>query len=102
VTTCDQWKRLQDNLWARSKMIAAMRGIERWGGKQMMHRAFTGMAALPAGTAWYDILGVAPDASRADIEDAYKCLVKTTHPDAGGDRERFLEIQRAYREARAV
>jgi DnaJ-domain-containing protein 1 len=86
-----------------STMVSdAMRGSERWSGKQTMHRTFTGMAALPAGAIWYEVLGVAPDASRADIEDAYRRLVKSTHPDAGGERERFLEVQGAYREARAV
>jgi hypothetical protein len=100
---CDRWTTVPDNIRAIGKTLEALRGIERWGTSDMARAAFTGFAALPAGgSTWYDVLGVAPAASKAEIEAAYRRLVKTTHPDAGGDREQFLEIQRAHQEARAA
>ena len=44
----------------------------------------------------YDILLVDRDASPHTIKAAYRRLVKTHHPDAGGDRTLFEQIQRAY------
>lgn len=44
----------------------------------------------------YDTLGVLPDATPEDIKAAYRARAKQHHPDAGGDAERFGEIQRAY------
>jgi len=47
-----------------------------------------------------DVLGLEPDAKRADIKSRFKVLVKRHHPDAnGGDRgseERLREIIQAY------
>jgi len=44
----------------------------------------------------YDILGVSKDASDGEIKRAYreKCLV--LHPDKGGDKQKFQELQNAY------
>jgi curved DNA-binding protein CbpA len=50
----------------------------------------------------YAALGLDPDADWADIERAYKRLIKRYHPDRqGGDGVRAAEINRAYRELRA-
>jgi hypothetical protein len=47
-------------------------------------------------------LGLEPDADDAEIEQAYKRLIKEHHPDReGGDAKRAAEINRAYRELRA-
>ena len=49
----------------------------------------------------YQVLGVPRDASPAELQDAYRRLVKLHHPDRdGGSAERFLEIQAAYAAAR--
>ena len=51
----------------------------------------------------YAALGLEPDADEAEIEQAYKRLIKEHHPDReGGDAARAAEINRAYRELRAV
>lgn len=45
----------------------------------------------------YGILGVAADASEAEIREAYRSLVRTVHPDIeGGDEEQFKRVSRAY------
>lgn len=41
---------------------------------------------------YYEALGLSPNASREDIKAAYRRLVKTVHPDRGGDEELFLFI----------
>lgn len=45
---------------------------------------------------FYDILGVAKDASQEDIKRAYRKAAITNHPDKGGDPEKFKEISNAY------
>lgn len=47
------------------------------------------------------ILGLEPGAGRAEIEEAYRRLIKLHHPDrSGGDAGRAAEINRAYSEIR--
>ena len=45
---------------------------------------------------YYSVLGVGKDASSDDIKNAYRKLAREHHPDKGGDKERFQEIQKAY------
>jgi len=44
----------------------------------------------------YDVLGVKKDASSDDIKKAFRRLARKHHPDAGGDEEKFKEINGAY------
>lgn len=44
----------------------------------------------------YELLGVARDASTAEIKKAYRLRAREHHPDAGGDEELFKEIGRAH------
>ena len=44
----------------------------------------------------YEVLGVSDEASLTEIKTAHREAVKTHHPDAGGDPERFIRAQRAY------
>src|SRR5689334_21558228 len=50
--------------------------------------------------AWaYDALGLASDATWAEVNHAYKRLIRAHHPDlAGGDSKRAAQITQAYRE----
>src|SRR5690606_22068747 len=51
----------------------------------------------------YAVLGVAPNASDAEIEQAYRRLISRHHPDrAGGVEARAREINRAYDRIRAL
>lgn len=45
---------------------------------------------------YYDILGVAKNASEAEIKKAYRKLAHQHHPDKGGDKAKFQEINEAY------
>ena len=44
----------------------------------------------------YKELGLKKNATRSEIKSAYRSLVKKHHPDAGGEKERFLAIQNAW------
>jgi curved DNA-binding protein len=44
----------------------------------------------------YSTLGISKDAGSEDIKRAYRKLASQHHPDKGGDKEKFQEIQAAY------
>jgi hypothetical protein len=102
---CDRWIHVQDNMHAIGLTIEALRGIARWGTGDMMEAAFRGFAALPApgessGVSWWQVLGVAMNATGEQVREAYRDLVKKHHPDVGGDREKFEQVQKAWEEFR--
>lgn len=45
---------------------------------------------------YYDILGVTKEATSDEIKRAYRKLASQHHPDKGGDKAKFQEIQSAY------
>ena len=45
----------------------------------------------------YSTLGIPPDATPEEIKAAYKRKAKETHPDAGGDAEKFQQVTLAHR-----
>ena len=47
-------------------------------------------------TTYYKNLGVEKDADFSAIKKAYFKLARLHHPDRGGDKEKFQEIQQAY------
>lgn len=44
----------------------------------------------------YEVLGITEEAPDPVVEAAYKALVKETHPDQGGDAEKFSDVKKAY------
>jgi len=44
----------------------------------------------------YEELGLENNATKSEIKSSYRSLVKQHHPDAGGEKERFLAIQNAW------
>ena len=80
-----------------------MRGIERWGSAEMLDRAFTGFEALPSpdmvtpapNKAWWEILGVTPDATAEQVLSAWKDRCRAN----GGAT---VELNKAREDALAV
>jgi hypothetical protein len=95
---CDKWNKPEHNLWALYLTITAIRGLERWGGSELLDGLFDGFKALPS-----------PDdvtvnsrryfsgiESEDDMKTKYIELVKKLHPDAGGNINEFQEMKREY------
>lgn len=100
VLPCDRWIALAENMQAIAKTVNAMRGIERWGAKEIISAMFRGFEALPDGLrSWWDVLGLPSSADRAMIDAAYRSLAKVRHPDVGGSLDEFAELSEAYRQA---
>lgn len=101
---CDKWNKVSDNIHAVGMTVAALRGLERWGAKEMVNAAFRGFKALPApgdttiimNESWYSVLGLGENASKDEIRKAYKEKAKLYHPDVGGDEEEFNRIRKAF------
>ena len=51
---------------------------------------------MTASANYYDVLGVKKDASADEIKKAFRKLARKHHPDAGGEEEKFKEINEAY------
>lgn len=107
VMAIDRYTDVADNLAAIAATLEAMRAIERHGGAQILERAFTGFAALPApgqtsARGWRDVFGFGPD-ERVDklrLDGAYRAARSDAHPDRpGGDSDAFHAVQMAYEQA---
>lgn len=102
---CDQYAAVWENIYALGKGIEALRGMDRWGVSDFLERAFTGFTALPASSAIvqrdiWDVLGLSSKPGTVvELAEAYKSQAKKTHPDAGGTKEAFQELQDAYQKA---
>lgn len=98
----DRYQTVAANLQAIHHVIEARRVELRHGTLALVRASFTGFKALPpaAGArAWHEVLGVPPNASRLDIERAYREKAKTSHPDAGGTQEAMADLNKAREEA---
>lgn len=95
---CDRWDKVSHNLWAIQKSIEALRGLERWGAKDMVKAAFSGFKALPSPDM---ITPMVPQYFQSvedenHLRERYKRLAKELHPDKGGDAVEFSEMKRQY------
>lgn len=99
---CDMWTMLHHNLRALYYTVAGIRQIERSGASQLLERAYRGFNALPADAGqtrgwWRQVFGIPEDAlvTRAHIEEIYRKLVRTRHPDYGGTHDEMVLLNRA-------
>lgn len=105
VMAIDRFHRVGDNLAAVAASLEALRGIERWGGGQILDRAFSGFAALPppgqtTARGWREILGVEPaERDLAKVKDRYRRLSAVHHPDRGGREEAQQDLNWAWAQA---
>ena len=95
---CDRYSKVEDNLWALCLSVEAIRGLERWGGSELLDGLFSGFLALPMRE---DMIITAPDyfgdcISQEHIRETYKRLAKELHPDKGGNETDFAELTRQY------
>lgn len=102
---CDKWTTIEDNVWAIKKTVEALRGLERWGAKEMVNAAFTGFKALPetSGTInkpWWEILGLDSNTDLFHAEEKYRKLAFICHPDRGGSQAEMAELNGAIEQAR--
>ena len=100
VIALDKYNRIGCNIWAIGKTLENLRGIERWGGGQILERAFTGFTALPSPEAAgggdpYELLGISPDDDNYAKLKLYRKALSKHHPDKGGDSDTFNAVRKA-------
>jgi hypothetical protein len=95
---CDRWDSIRLNMKAIAMSIEAIRGLERFGAADMVERAFTGFAQLPAQTKkpWREVLQFGLSTPTRDmVEERFKNLARSRHPDAGGSHDLMSELNTA-------
>lgn len=99
---CDRWDTIEDNIHAIELSVGALRGLERWGAKDMVAAAFRGFQALPEHThedtipAKQKIDYFAGCNTPDEIKARRRNLSRDLHPDKGGKPEEFSEMMRQY------
>lgn len=96
VIACDKYVSVEENLYAITQTVNAMRSIERWGVSEIMDRMFQGFLSLPSEVHWKSVLGLSGVVTKEQLVEAYKKKAKETHPDTGGSSEAFSEVNMAY------
>lgn len=94
VLACDKWDRVADNITAIAKHIEALRGMDRWG-VGTASQAFAGYERLAAPEHWTATLGLSLDATREQINQAYRQRAQTAHPDKGGSTAAMAHLNAA-------
>lgn len=99
---CDRWDEVSHNIWAIYKSIQAIRGLSRWGAKEMVSSAFKGFRALPSPKDSI-VMGVEYFSGIEDPEYLslkYKSLAKKLHPDnkETGNQEQFQSMMEQYKQ----
>ena len=93
VLSCDRWTSVEENIYALSKHVEAMRGMERWG-VGSVEQTFAGFKELAADSepAWWSVLGLGDNASVEEIQRAHRLLAMAAHPDRGGSEAAMQRI----------
>lgn len=93
-----------DSMWARA-WLRILRGGVAWPSAasrrpagESAPRADVKASALPLSV--WDVLGVTPSATSAELKAAFRARVLEAHPDQGGDDAALRRVVAAYAEAR--
>lgn len=97
----DRYLSARENLQAIHHIIEARRVEFRHGGLHIVRQTFKGFIALPGGEQWWDVLGLKPEATAAEIDTAYRVLAKSAHSDAGGSDAAMSRLNIARDKAKA-
>lgn len=95
---CDRWNKVSDNVKAIGLTIEAMRGMDRWGAKDMITAMFKGFIALEERStrSCWEILEITPEATEQQIMEAWRKLAAERHPDkAQGSTHAMIELNGA-------
>jgi hypothetical protein len=94
----DRYDSVKANLQAIHHVLEARRVELRHGTLALVRATFEGFKALPpppGARPWGEVLGLGHQATKADVDNAYRTLAADRHPDKGGSREAWDELQRA-------
>ncbi len=94
VLACDRYSSVTQNLGAIAAHLEAVRAIERHGVGSTAE-ALSAYVALPAPKAWWEILGVMPDATESQVTLAWRLKAEKAHPDRGGSHAAMAELNAA-------
>lgn len=96
----DRYDSVAANLQAIHHVMEARRTELRHGTLALVRATFHGFKALPppAGARpWREVLQLTGPVTKAAIDQAFRDQSTAAHPDSGGSRERWDELQRAKR-----
>jgi hypothetical protein len=103
VLACDRWNRTADNIAAIAAHVEALRAIGRYG-VGSVEQAFAGYTALPerATSDWRAILKFEEGVrvTMAEVDERFRELARTAHPDAGGTHDMMAAYTRARADAK--
>jgi hypothetical protein len=103
VLACDAWAHIRDNYRAIGLTVEGLRLIQRAGASQLLDRAYTGFAALPASTKkpWREVFRFETEPNSFDeVRRRYHELVRENHPDHGGSNAAMHDLNDAFAEAK--
>lgn len=100
AAACDRWDSPRDNAQDLAKYLNETRMQEQRGtvtaqSEYEKLRLPSGDDATAAAPPAHRVLGVDRDASRSEVQEAYRERVKETHPDNGGTQEQFERVREA-------
>lgn len=91
----DGWREASSNMRSLALSLDGLRQVERHGGGAMLDRAFQGFVALPRPKSCWEVLGLQPGASPAEIRAAWRARIADVHPDQGGSQAAAAELNAA-------
>ncbi|ELZ84423.1 heat shock protein DnaJ domain protein [Haloferax elongans ATCC BAA-1513] len=102
AVACDRYSRLRDNVrevykWIHETRMRSQRGVVTGEDEFAAARlpSADDVVAAPASRSPHHVLGVDPDASEDEVEDAYREKLHEVHPDRGGSHAEFQKLQNA-------